>query len=52
MPEDTADRPTLGERAAASVALLALAAAVVLLLAGVVLHVVAAVLTEQAAPAI
>jgi diacylglycerol kinase family enzyme len=45
VPEDTAHRPTLGERAAALVALLALAAAVLLLLVGVVLHYLAVVLT-------
>lgn len=45
MPEDTAHRPMLGERAAALVALLALAAAVLLLLVGVVLHYLAVVLT-------
>jgi diacylglycerol kinase family enzyme len=41
----TADRPTVGERLAALVALLALAAAVVLLVAGVVLHIAGALLT-------
>jgi diacylglycerol kinase family enzyme len=41
----TADRPTVGERMAALVALLALAAAVVLLVAGVVLHIAGALLT-------
>jgi len=41
----TADRPTAGERLAALVALLALAAAVVLLVAGVVLHIAGALLT-------
>src|SRR5215470_5776492 len=45
VPEDTARRPTLGERAAALVALLALAAAVLLLLVGVVRHYLAVVLT-------
>ena len=45
MPEDTARRPTLGERVAALVALLALAAAVLLLLVGVVLHYLAVALT-------
>jgi diacylglycerol kinase family enzyme len=41
----TADRPTAGERVAALVALLALAAAVVLLVVGVVLHIAGALLT-------
>jgi len=45
VPEDTARRPTLGERVAALVALLALAAAVLLLLVGVVLHYLAVALT-------
>ncbi len=45
MPEDTTHRATLGERAAALAALLALAAAVLLLLVGVVLHYLAVVLT-------
>jgi diacylglycerol kinase family enzyme len=42
---ETADRPTAGERVAALVALLALAAAVVLLVVGVVLHLAGALLT-------
>jgi diacylglycerol kinase family enzyme len=45
VPQHTTHRATIGERAAALVALLALAAAVVLLLAGVVLHLGAALLT-------
>jgi diacylglycerol kinase family enzyme len=45
VPEGTARRPTLGERAAALAALLALAAAVLLLLVGVTLHYLAVVLT-------
>jgi diacylglycerol kinase family enzyme len=45
LPGDTTHRPTPGERAAALVALLALAAAVVLLLAGVAAHLAAVVLT-------
>jgi diacylglycerol kinase family enzyme len=45
VPEETARRPALGERAAALVALLALAAAVLLLLVGVVLHYLAVALT-------
>jgi len=45
VPEDTTYRATLGERAAALAALLALAAAVLVLLVGVVLHYLAVVLT-------
>jgi diacylglycerol kinase family enzyme len=45
VPEDTTHRPALRERAAALVALLALAAAVLVLLVGVVLHFGAVVLT-------
>jgi diacylglycerol kinase family enzyme len=45
VPEDATHRPKPGERAAALVALLALAAAVLLLLVGVVLHFLAVVLT-------
>jgi diacylglycerol kinase family enzyme len=41
----TADRPTVGERVTALVALLALAAAIVLLVVGVVLHLAGALLT-------
>jgi len=45
VPEEITHRPTPGERAAALVALLALAAAVLLLLVGVVLHYLAVALT-------